>query len=459
MCLSYKDFFGWSFCILHLGFSIVTKIMAIIAQNKDPFSILPEGFQNMNQVPIVNFNNTKETFIIDIYKGTIKGYEKNHNIYRGDCGSKKKCDKYYAATPPVNITKWKGIEFTSSLDPYYSYSNLLKLSVTSNEKCPSNKKQCGILDTMNNKMCIDKKKECPINLIIRTYTPEPPSEYPYNFRNITFSDGTYFFFTNEAIDKPIIANLKISDEDVCINPNEYSSHYIPYPLDYYAYYGCNTIINSTQYNLNYKYLDSMNKFSLYEDNRNMLSSIETDDYKEQLKIQTISLYYSSFIGYNKQCIQNFNIDVSSYSIYHSRLRAVNNIFKAVDIITFIIIFIEIIEIVALIKYQGIESIKTLMIYNIFPAIFSLSFLILSTVNFVFLQNLNYDNPCSDNYTTLIFQYFNERKKKIKAYTLVILICHSVYLFLFLMLGLGALLYKFKREFDDRRRIYRRYRGY
>ena len=98
-------------------------------------------------------------------------------------------------------------------------------------------------------MCIDKDKQCPINLIIRSYTPEPPSGYSYNFSNITFSDKSYLYFTNEAIDKPIIAHFKITDEDPCINPNEYSSSYNSYVLDYYAYYGCNTTVNDTKYNI------------------------------------------------------------------------------------------------------------------------------------------------------------------------------------------------------------------
>ena len=130
-------------------------------------------------------------------------------------------------------------------------------------------------------------------------------------------------------------------------------------------------------------------------------------------------------------------------------------FQAIEIISIINIIFALAQIAVIIEFKGVESTKMLMINNVSPVVFNLSYLIMSIVLFVFFQNLNYDNPCSDHYTTLIFGYFNERKKKLEAYTLVIMICHSVYLFLFLMLGLGALIYKLKSEYD-KRRMYRRY---
>ena len=71
---------------------------------------------------------------------------------------------------------------------------------------------------MNNKMCIDKDKECPINMLIYKNTTEPPTEYNYTFKNVSFDDGSYLYYTNEAIVHHILGRFRISDGKICINP-------------------------------------------------------------------------------------------------------------------------------------------------------------------------------------------------------------------------------------------------
>ena len=53
----------------------------------------------------------------------------------------------------------------ATLNDYYqrTYEYLLKHS---GEKCEENFKQCGIMDTLGNIMCIPKEDECPINDLI-----------------------------------------------------------------------------------------------------------------------------------------------------------------------------------------------------------------------------------------------------------------------------------------------------
>ena len=80
--------------------------------------------------------------------------------------------------------------------------------------------------------------------------------------------------------------------------------------------------------MNYKYLDSMNKYTLYNDNR-MLNSILFDDYKDLLKIHTTSIYYSSFIGYNRECILKNNIDIYNFSSYNSKLEIIPSLLMAI----------------------------------------------------------------------------------------------------------------------------------
>ena len=95
---------------------------------------------------------------------------------------------------------------------YYdsTYESLLTSSVKKGEPCPDNTKQCGILDTLGNIMCIDVNTDCPINLILVTEDNNIPSEYKYTFTTVKLNN-TYLHYTNEAIDKYILAKFLKKD--------------------------------------------------------------------------------------------------------------------------------------------------------------------------------------------------------------------------------------------------------
>ena len=201
------------------------------------------------------------------------------------------------------LTIWKGVKVlkmeSSNLD--YSYFNLLKQSVSSNQNCPPNLKQCGLLDTMNHKMCIDKDQKCPINMIIHKETAVLPTEYNYTFKNVSLNDGTYLFFTNEAIDQHIISEFIISDAEPCINPEQAHSNFKSYTLENYTK-TCKEV-QGIAYNSRYKQLDIINKYLLYSENQ-LISTLEQLPLYpfENLKVQNTSLYYSTFIGFDKSVL-------------------------------------------------------------------------------------------------------------------------------------------------------------
>ena len=91
---------------------------------------------------------------------------------------------------------------------YYdsTYESLLTSSVKKGEPCPDNTKQCGILDTLGNIMCIDVNTDCPINLILMTEDNNIPSEYKYTFTTVKLNN-TYLHYTNEAINNPILVKF------------------------------------------------------------------------------------------------------------------------------------------------------------------------------------------------------------------------------------------------------------
>ena len=88
----------------------------------------------------------------------------------------------------------------------FSYYELLKNS--NRDKCPENLKQCGILDTYGNKLCLSKNIDCPVNEIIID-SSEKIGNYKskgykvVNYRLTRFYNDCYLYYTNTKTDNNI----------------------------------------------------------------------------------------------------------------------------------------------------------------------------------------------------------------------------------------------------------------
>ena len=104
----------------------------------------------------------------------------------------------------------------------YNYAELLKHS---GKECEEKYKQCGILDTLGNIMCIPEEDECPINEMIVDLDSNDYLYTPLGY-NITylenFTENYALYFTNKAIEKEIITKIKMSNETpTYINPDNF----------------------------------------------------------------------------------------------------------------------------------------------------------------------------------------------------------------------------------------------
>ena len=100
----------------------------------------------------------------------------------------------------VNLT------YTPSTKTYQEYR---KDAVKKGEQCKEGYKQCGILDSLNNTMCISLDEQCPINAIYIT-NEEKPKEDGYTYHTIKIT-SQYIHYTNEAIDNPIVVKFAWND--------------------------------------------------------------------------------------------------------------------------------------------------------------------------------------------------------------------------------------------------------
>ena len=102
----------------------------------------------------------------------------------------------------------------ATLNDYYqrTYEYLLKHS---GEKCEENFKQCGIMDTLGNIMCIPKEDECPINdIVIDTKNNNDSllnSEYNISYPEYLEENNLALYYSNKATDQKILTYLAINE--------------------------------------------------------------------------------------------------------------------------------------------------------------------------------------------------------------------------------------------------------
>ena len=85
------------------------------------------------------------------------------------------------------------------------YKNLLETSVKKGEKCKEGYKQCGILDSLDNIICIKEEQQCPINRIVIDTTQSAPNDN-YAYTTIKLN-SSYLHYTNEAINDYIVSKF------------------------------------------------------------------------------------------------------------------------------------------------------------------------------------------------------------------------------------------------------------
>ena len=99
----------------------------------------------------------------------------------------------------------------TKIESKYNYEELLKHS---GKECEINYKQCGIMDTLGNIMCIPDEEECPINEII-VDSESNTNLYSSNY-NITslenLTEGYVLYYRNTATDKEIITKMTLNNE-------------------------------------------------------------------------------------------------------------------------------------------------------------------------------------------------------------------------------------------------------
>ena len=99
--------------------------------------------------------------------------------------------------------------------------------INKTQDCPGTTESCGIIDTLNRKLCVDQNEDCPIN-------KDDIDNFPVNLftSNQKLDNDNKMYLNEEVEEKKIITSIKLSDGFPCIRSNE--SRWISYHADEYT---------------------------------------------------------------------------------------------------------------------------------------------------------------------------------------------------------------------------------
>ncbi len=306
--------------IINFIFLLVILILLIVIfqkcdiyNDKVIISLLDQIKNNHNKKIINEISSEKQEkfsdFIFFEFKGFEEGCIKNNKIKKGKCNF---FDKLFYKTQKIKKIDSSNFKVLYQKKLYVKYYNLNYYDIIKNNYISKNKEECfdknfklcGIIDSLNNFLCVPNEIECP-KVSIKTFIDEFNINNQLINKNEDFSD---YLFINDYL---------ISEDTPCINLDEENLYHIPYKLEknYNEKYQCNTELNDkTNKDERYKeilLIDS--KYKFYEEN--FLNLLDLYDYN----FDNIQLFF-----YIKNFISYYNNGNDYYDLLYNNNSPMNN---------------------------------------------------------------------------------------------------------------------------------------
>ena len=365
------------------------------------------------------------------------GLKENKSYYNSE-GNLISTTSIYNKT---NIDRIYGYKFCYNIKTY-GYLLLNDQIIRKGEKCGKKyPKDCGIIDTLQQHLCIENNENCPLYDIgiIRKNESINKEHYIYNKeRNIYYNDNNY-----NVIDKKIIGSLILSDGQPCINEEEKLWKAFSLEEADQTHLECNEI-NGIKTDNRYIKVGDITYKELYK----ILPKESYDKLKDKIKDEYISLYKREFIGLDKECYENWETNFEKLK---------NNQKKMI-----LCLYIESIEILYVGFFYFILTIFSFccnqcdcISLNINVFAFSLLFCL---VGFI-LQSLILERIvkyslfyyCSDEITNEIIRMEDNNTEKIIIYTVINLVADLFYILLNIILIIKLkfpFIHKMKQKFNE-----------
>jgi hypothetical protein len=330
------------YCISTLIFFILI-IIAYVKLAGSEYQYMHNLGLNWNRGPIVSIEPsgtqctaTQEPIITNSWPGTSEGCYCSINLSLvygplrpGRC-YKKRDNLLFCSTvserPGIRWQNWRG-KYICGKRVESSY---LDLTISKRpESCPMNMRSCGIIDSLNNVMCVPSNIDCPINSIQIDTSKNPtiPKD-----STVIDADEAKIIFSNTNLKGKIVNELYIGEEQPCADPQYANYNYKPYLLDkFYDKNKCNSNVGKFVYDERYQKVDKTNSLNVLKDNGiynvlNTLPLYNLTDYKHDM-----TLYQRGFIGLDSDCLADIKNSGANKNILNDLTEIQNKVGWAVSL--------------------------------------------------------------------------------------------------------------------------------
>ena len=310
-----------------------------------------------------------------------------------------------------------------------SYRELLNNGqiIKQNENCKQGYKNCGIIDTLKQKLCVSLEDECPLYDVgikddNENYDSDP--EYIYD------SSSKIYYNNNNYGDKnkKIIGNLILNEGEPCYNPKEKLWRAFGTKETQENHLKCELKILGKNSDNRYNKKGDITYYDLYKDNFNYQFFSSLDE--NELKKEKVTLYKREFLGIDKECDEKSDISEKQYNILKKNQQDEKILLLVEPIIIFFVMCIFILLfIINKFKYELIHLLNFFYFLLFMPCMICQIIFIMKIIK----NDLFY--KCSDEITNEVLNQENKNTKKTIIYTAINLVADiliSIQLLIFII---------------------------
>jgi hypothetical protein len=334
-----------------------------------------------------------------------------------------------APIAPIDYKVWRGVPLCANRLPL-SYLDF-KIA-NSPSDCGIIMKSCGIIDSLNNVLCVPLGAKCPVNYV-KVLPTNKASQLSFNHTAFNLTGGDQIVFSNEAPEGDIYSEFLISQGQPCSDPSRKNFQDLPYLLDpYYSKGDCSVPVGNYTYDYRYKLIDSYNSTNLLKENNilPLVKSLPSYPIESDFKA---NLFARNYIGLNPLCLDELRftgkIDLILYNLLETKdymMRVENLSLAAIITGIFLLLFVIFTTVILLCCKFDDSELRGALLFYIAPFILSLAVFIISIIvalnlnGYVSQTDVLTRKECVDDIT---FQAANNFEDNIKvAYSLSITSC-------------------------------------
>ena len=289
-----------------------------------------------------------------------------------------------------------------------SYKDLLYNGqiIKNNENCNGEfKKDCGIIDTLDQKLCIKEDEKCPLyDVGIGEQGDVPTDDYEYNSLA-----KIYYNKENYNGQKKIIGKLLLSDGQPCYNINEKLWRKFDSTEVADSHLKCDIEIFGKLNDDRYEKKGDITYEKIYEDN---LSTANKELLSEKINGEKVSLYKRIFLGIDKECDEKSDISKDKFNKLKNNqaMEKVCLLVEAILILCYLIPFFIFTIYFYCVKKADYADVF-LLVFLAFLFILLLICIICQSVFIGRMMKYDISYNCSDEITNEFFRKENENTKK------------------------------------------------